>query len=139
MVKQAVAIPVFGNGDVFDHNDCWKMLRTAGCDGVAIGRLAIARPWVFAVWTDGFSADSTIYFESAKNLAALLSRHYDPTLSLKRFKKFALYFSANFRFGHTLHKMIRNAHDMTQVVNICCQFFKDAPEILSRPNLNLLI
>jgi nifR3 family TIM-barrel protein len=43
MVKQAVNIPVFGNGDVFDQTDCLKMLTTTGCDGVAIGRMAIAQ------------------------------------------------------------------------------------------------
>jgi nifR3 family TIM-barrel protein len=137
LVKKSVSIPVFGNGDVFDHTDCWKMLQTTGCDGVAIGRLAIARPWIFAVWVDGFKADSTIYFESAKNLAELLARHFDSTSALKRFKKFAQYFCANFRFGHTFYKMIRNAQDMAQAVTIMCRFFEDKPEILSKPNLNL--
>ncbi|MGD2272978.1 MAG: tRNA-dihydrouridine synthase family protein [Desulfobacterales bacterium] len=139
MVKQAVTVPVFGNGDVFDVNDCWRMVQTTGCDGVAIGRLAVARPWIFASWTDGFKADSTVYFKSARHLAELLTQHFDPTAALKRFKKFALYFAADFRFGHNFFKMIRNAQDMTQVVNILCRFFKDSPEILSRPNLNLFI
>jgi tRNA-dihydrouridine synthase B len=43
-VKEAVTIPVFGNGDVFDETDCLRMLEATGCDGVAIGRMAIARP-----------------------------------------------------------------------------------------------
>jgi nifR3 family TIM-barrel protein len=136
-VKRAVTLPVFGNGDVFDHNDCWKMIQTTGCDGVAIGRLAIARPWVFAFWTDGIQKSRDIYFESAAELAKLLTRHYDSTTALKRFKKFALYFSANFRFGHTLYNMIRNARDMDQVEDILKGFFEDSPEVATRPNMNL--
>ena len=136
MMKQAVSIPVFGNGDVFDHSDCWKMVQTTGCDGVAIGRLAIARPWVFALWTDGFEKSQDIYFESAAELPKLLTEYYDSTTALKRYKKFALYFSANFRFGHTLYKELRNAPDMTQIKDILKGFFEDSPEILSKPNLN---
>ena len=137
MLKQSVSIPVFGNGDVFDHNDCWKMLKTTGCDGVAIGRLAIARPWVFALWTDGFNKSQDIYFESAADLIKLLTEHYDSTTALKRFKKFALYFSANFRFGHALYKELRNAPDMAQIEAILNGFFKDSPEVVPKPNMNL--
>jgi nifR3 family TIM-barrel protein len=135
-VKQSVTIPVFGNGDVFDYHDCWKMLHTTGCDGVALGRLAIARPWIFAFWTGGLQKSRGMYFESAAELAKLLTEHYDSVTALRRFKKFALYFAANFRFGHTFYKMIRNARDMTQVDHILHRFFEDPPEILSRPNLN---
>ena len=137
MVKQSVSVPVFGNGDVFDHRDCWKMVHTTECDGVAIGRLAIARPWIFAQWTDGLQKSQDIYFESAADLAKLLSEYYDSQTAVKRFKKYALYFSANFRFGHTLYKMIQNAQDMAQVIEILCRFFEVTPETLSRPNLNL--
>jgi tRNA-dihydrouridine synthase len=34
LVKQAVRIPVFGNGDVFDRNDCLRMIQETGCDGI---------------------------------------------------------------------------------------------------------
>ncbi|SLM32205.1 tRNA-dihydrouridine synthase [Desulfamplus magnetovallimortis] len=47
-IKNAVSIPVFGNGNIFDENDCKKMLHISGCDGVSIGRMAVAKPWIFA-------------------------------------------------------------------------------------------
>jgi nifR3 family TIM-barrel protein len=137
LLKQSVSIPVFGNGDVFDHSDCWKMVHSTGCDGVAIGRLAIARPWVFALWTDGFKKSQDIYFKSATDLTKLLTEHFDSTTALKRFKKFALYFSANFRFGHTLYKKLRNAQDMAKIEDILNEFFEDSPEVVIRPNMNL--
>jgi nifR3 family TIM-barrel protein len=136
LVKRAVSVPVFGNGDVFDHNDCWKMMQTTGCDGVALGRLAIARPWVFAQWTDGLKKSQGIYFKSAADLAKMLTQHFDSTTALKRFKKFALYFSANFRFGHTLYKNIRGAADMAQIEDILKRFFENSPEVVTRPNMN---
>jgi len=137
MVKQAVSIPVFGNGDVFDQNDCLKMFTATGCDGVAIGRMAIARPWLFAEWTDGYQeGGSGLYLESALRLAGLLETHFDAPQALRRFKKFSFYFSANFKFGHTLFSTIQKAETMTEAKEFLLRFFERPLETVSRPNLN---
>jgi tRNA-dihydrouridine synthase len=136
MVKQAVNIPVFGNGDVFDQTDCLKMVTTTGCDGVAIGRMAIARPWLFAEWTDGYQGGTEIYLESALRLAGLLEAHFDHPKALRRFKKFGFYFSANFKFGHTLFSTIQKAETMAEAKEVLHRFFERPLETVSRPNLN---
>jgi len=46
-VRDAVRIPVIGNGDVQTADDALGLLRRTGCDGVMIGRAAVARPWIF--------------------------------------------------------------------------------------------
>lgn len=46
-VKQAVSIPVIGNGDIIDGPTASVMLERTGCDAVAVGRGAQGRPWVF--------------------------------------------------------------------------------------------
>jgi tRNA-dihydrouridine synthase len=136
MVKRAVSIPVFGNGNVFDQNDCLRMLEISGCDGVAVGRMALARPWLFAAWTEGFQSDLPIYLKSALRLAALLEKHFEAPNALRRFKKFAFYFSANFKFGHTVFNGIQKAKNRQEAEAFLNQFFKLPPELLARPNLN---
>jgi nifR3 family TIM-barrel protein len=137
-VKQAVSIPIFGNGNVFSADDCLKMLNTTGCDGIALGRLAIAQPWAFRWWLQGVQPPESILRNTALRLCGLLSEHFDTMRALRRYKRYAAYLSANFAFGNHLYNGIQKAADFGAIEAVLIDFFNNEPQILKRPNINFL-
>lgn len=55
-VKEAVRIPVIGNGDVTDVTAAYRMMQETGCDFVMIGRGALGNPWIFESLTRAWTA-----------------------------------------------------------------------------------
>ena len=137
-VKAAVCIPVIGNGDVFDADDCLRMLHTTGCDGVALGRMAIAKPWLFAQWTKDIEPPDSIYKDAALRFSALLQQYFDLKNALRRYKRYASYLAANFAFGNSLFNRLRNATDFGTIDSVLHDFFRNDPRRRKLPNLNFL-
>jgi len=137
-VKEAVSIPVFGNGNVFSAEDCTTMLRNTGCDGVAIGRLAVARPWIFSQWVEGFKPEQELFKTCALAMIDLFEKHFDPMTAMRRLNRFFAYYASNFKFGHSLYARLCKAQTPDDARDIFRQFYKEAPETVKIPKITLL-
>lgn len=74
-VKEAVSVPVIGNGDVFSPEDAQSMFRQTGCDGIAIGRGARGNPWIFRDLNDYFERGVRQPKPSFEEVRSLILRH----------------------------------------------------------------
>lgn len=137
LVKEHVSIPVFGNGNLFHEADGIRMIRQTGCQGLSVGRMAVARPWIFSQWTKGFAPPQDIFYTTALKMIECLNRFYDPRTCVKLFKKFAPYFCANFKFSHAILKELVRADTMEAIETNIHRLLKDSPQILTTPNIHL--
>lgn len=83
-VKEAVKIPVFGNGDIFSAADGLRMLEQTGCDGLMVGRGADGNPWLFRQLKAALAGEE--YAPEGPSLEermALLKRHLEMLIDFK--------------------------------------------------------
>lgn len=74
-VKEAVSIPVIGNGDVTSGEKALKMKEETGCDGIMIGRGAQGNPWIFQDLLEYERTGQMPGRPSAKELKETMLRH----------------------------------------------------------------
>ncbi len=74
-VKEAVRIPVIGNGDLFTGEDAVNMRRQTGCDGFMIGRGAQGNPWIFRQMLHYMETGENLPKPSMKEITELMLRH----------------------------------------------------------------
>ena len=75
-VKEAVSIPVIGNGDVDSPKKALAMLQETGCDAVMIGRAAIGNPWIFKECKEYIENDKLISKPTYQEKIDMIKYHY---------------------------------------------------------------
>jgi tRNA-dihydrouridine synthase B len=124
-------LPLIANGDLTGP----EMLREQARDfesvsAIMVGRMAVARPWIFATWDRSTPVD----------FAAIWSRMYQhvaedfpPAQALRRLQMFARFFSANFQYGHQFNVELGRASSLEEIRQRAETFLAHAPATVAQP------
>ena len=123
-VKEAVSIPVIGNGDIDCYESAEHMMKYTGCDGVAIGRGAEGNPWIFEELIAGYEGRE-YELPSADEVKQMIMRHAKMLIDYKgeyigvrEMRKHAAWYTAGFKGASKLRGKLNEAESIETLEEI---------------------
>ena len=127
-VKEAVGIPVIGNGDVFTGKDGVRMMEETGCDFVMVARGAMGNPWIFKELNAAIHGEEAPPRPTVRELSMMMIRHLDELVQLKdeysavrEMRKFVAWYTKGVKGAAKLRGKINNIEthaEMKEALNI---------------------
>ncbi len=130
-LKQALSIPVIGNGDVRCAEDAVAMRRQTGCDGVMIGRASLTNPWIFREAAARL-AGRHLAAPSLEERRQLIISHFrdvlkreDERTALYKLKTFTGWYTHGLPDGRHLRRRLNDLDSAAAILAALEQFFSD--------------
>lgn len=131
-LKQAVKVPVIGNGDVLSSADARRMVEQTGCDFVMVGRGALGNPWIFRSLLAGRDLPPPSPAERVETIVGHLRAHVafleDELRAVRNFRSHLIWYSKGLRGGAPFRERVTRMDTLTEVLDATHAFFGDATE-----------
>src|ERR687884_1890728 len=129
-VKEAVKVPVSGSGDVLTIEDAFRRWRETGCDGILIGRGAMANPWIFRQVEDALNGREP-FQPTLEDKRAVLIEYFEllradmpQFAAVGRMKQLAGQFTKGLPGGARFRQVIYHSHSVTEVLERIGEYFE---------------
>ena len=121
-VKEAVSVPVIGNGDVSDPISAHKMMEETGCDGVMIGRASRGNPWIFRQLVEYDKTGMLLEKPDVDELKSMILRHARLQLQYKgeytgirEMRKHVAWYTAGYPHSAAIRRRVNEIETIEQL------------------------
>jgi nifR3 family TIM-barrel protein len=129
-IKEAVSVPVSGSGDVVNVEGAFARWRETSCDGILVGRGAMANPWIFRQIEDALM-EREIFQPTLEDKRAVLLEYFDmlradmPELAaIGRMKQLAGQFTRGLQGGALFRTTIYHSHSVEEILTRISEYFE---------------
>jgi tRNA-dihydrouridine synthase B len=129
-IKETVRVPVSGSGDVTTIEQAFARFSETGCDGVLIGRGAMANPWIFRQIEDVMHGRE-MFEPTLADKRAILQEYFDllredmpETPAINRMKQLAGQFTRGLQGGALFRTSLYHSHSVDEILNRIEEYFE---------------
>jgi tRNA-dihydrouridine synthase len=129
-IKEVVKVPVSGSGDITTIQQAFDRFRETGCDGVLIGRGAMANPWIFRQIEDSIHGREP-FQPTLDDKRAVLLEYFDmlredmPQLAaIGRMKQLAGQFTRGLKGGALFRTALYHSHSVEEILDRISEYFE---------------
>jgi len=134
-LKRALqTIPVIGNGDIWVAEDALRMVEQTGCDGIAVGRGCLGRPWLFRDLADAFAGREPQAPPTLGEIADIMIEHasmlvdwYGERAGMVSFRKHAGWYTRGFRSSARLRRRLMAVRTPAELADTLADIDRDEP------------
>ena len=134
-LKQALDVPVLGNGDIWEADDALEMVRRTGCDGVVVGRGCLGRPWLFADLAAAFAGRPDRVLPALGEVARTMRRHAElltdsmgtEQAGCTDFRKHVAWYLKGFSVGSELRRALAMVSSLSELDDLVGKLEADEP------------